>query len=143
MTTYDVAEMLGGGQVLVGRVIRSDLDLVEAVRDGLPASAVAAVIRQSALSIEEVERLVFHNGAAAERMADSRLTPDESDRLARVARITTLANETVGEPERAACWIRTPNRALAGAVPIDLLASGEGARLVEETLLRLAHGIFA
>lgn len=142
MTTHDVAEMLGGGRVFVGRVIRSELDLVEAVRDGLPSSAVAAVIRQSALCADEVERLVFRNGAA-ERTADSRLTPEQSDRLARVARITTLANETIGEPERAARWLRAPNCALAGAVPVDLLASGEGARLVEETLLRLAHGIFA
>jgi putative toxin-antitoxin system antitoxin component (TIGR02293 family) len=143
MTTYDVAEMLGGGQVLVGRVIRSELDLAEAVRDGLPTSAVGAVIRHSALSVEEVERLVFRNGAAAGRLAESRLTPDESDRLARLARITTLANEIIGEPERAVRWLRTPNRAMQGAVPVELLASGEGARVVEETLLRLAHGIFA
>lgn len=143
MTTYDVAEMLGGGQVFVGRVIRSDLDLVEAVRDGLPMAAVIALIRKSALSRDEVERMVFGEGAAAGRMAADRLTPDESDRLARVARITTLAIETFCEPERAATWLRTPNRALGGAVPITLLASGEGGRIVEETLIQLAHGIFA
>lgn len=142
MTTYDVAEMLGGGQVFVGRVIRSDLDLVEAVRDGLPMAAVVALIRKSALSVEEVERLVFGKGAAGRTGAD-KLTPDESDRLARVARITTLATETFCDPELAASWLRTPNRALGGAVPIALLASGEGGRIVEETLVQLAHGIFA
>lgn len=60
-----------------------------------------------------------------------------------MARITTLASETIGGPERAAGWLRAPNRALAGGVPIELLASGEGGRLVEETLLQVGHGIFA
>lgn len=143
MTTYDVAEMLGGGRVFVGRVIRSDLDLVEAVRDGLPAGAVAAVIEGSALSSHEVEHLVFGDRGVADRTPCGKLTPDESDRLARVARITTLANETIGDPDRAAEWLRTANRALGGAVPIQLLGSGEGARIVEETLIQLAHGIFA
>ncbi|MBD0319192.1 MAG: DUF2384 domain-containing protein [Gemmatimonadetes bacterium] len=143
MTTYDVAEMLGGGQVFVGRVIRSDLDLVDAVRDGMPMAAVTALIRQSALSTDEVERLVFGPGGSAGRRAADKLTFDESDRLARVARITTLATETFCEPERAATWLRTPNRALAGAAPITLLESGEGGRVVEETLIQLGHGIFA
>jgi putative toxin-antitoxin system antitoxin component (TIGR02293 family) len=143
MTTYDVAEMLGGGQVFVGRLIRSDLDLVDAVRDGMPMAAVASLIRKSALSGDEVERLVFGEGGGAGRMMIGKLTPDESDRLARVARITALATETFREPGRAATWLRTPNRALGGAVPIALLASGEGGRMVEETLIQLAHGIFA
>ncbi|HEX8359869.1 MAG TPA: antitoxin Xre/MbcA/ParS toxin-binding domain-containing protein [Longimicrobium sp.] len=143
MTTYDVAEMLGGGQVFVGRVIRSDLDLVEAVQDGLPMAAVSAVVERSALTVAEVEQIVFLHGSAAERMGCATLTPEESDRLARVARVTALASETIGDPVRAAGWLRTRNRALGGAVPIELLRSGEGGRIVEETLLQVAHGLFA
>lgn len=143
MTTYDVAEMLGGGQVFVGRVIRSDLDLVEAVRDGLPVAAVGAVVERSALTAGEVERIVFQHGSATERRGACTLTPEESDRLARVARITSLAGETIGDHTRAAGWLREPNRALGGAVPIELLHSGEGGRIVEETLLQVAHGLFA
>jgi putative toxin-antitoxin system antitoxin component (TIGR02293 family) len=140
MTTFDIAEMLGGGQVFVGRVIRSELDLLAAVRDGLPARAVDAVVERSGLSRGEVEGLVF---AGAVPPRPRTLTLEESDRLARVARIAALAAETIGDTGRAAVWLRTGNRALDGAAPIALLTSGEGARLAEETLLRIAHGVFA
>lgn len=76
------------------------------------------------------------------RAHDQDLPDDESDRLARIARVNAVALEQFGSVEKASRWLRKPNRALGGRAPLDLLATGEGARIVEETVMRIAHGLF-
>jgi putative toxin-antitoxin system antitoxin component (TIGR02293 family) len=71
------------------------------------------------------------------------LTKDESDRAVRVARITAMAERVFGEPERAWCWLRKPKRNFEGRTPLEMLATEAGARLVEEMLAQIDHGIFA
>lgn len=80
----------------------------------------------------------------AERLRRPRLLgSEESDRRDRVARITTRAAEVLEDEGRAASWLRAPNRALGGAVPLRLLQSEEGTRRVEAALGRIEHGIFS
>ena len=68
---------------------------------------------------------------------------EESDKLARVARAIAQAEETMQDATKAHAWLRRPNRALGGERPLDLLATEGGARLVEQTLGRIAHGVFS
>ena len=69
-------------------------------------------------------------------------TSVESDRLARVLDILKLAEETFGEQTKAYRWLRTPNGAIDGHRALDLCSTGEGSRLVETVLGRLAHGVY-
>jgi uncharacterized protein (DUF2384 family) len=48
-----------------------------------------------------------------------------------------------GEPEKAHRWLRKAKRELKGETPLAYLASEAGARIVEEMLFRIEHGIFA
>ena len=139
MTVTELAEALGVGEA----GIRSELDLLDAVARGLPTIAVDAVVHSGILSPEEADRLVIGRRALAARRARGQdLSRDESDRLARIARVNAISLEQFGNAEKAARWLRKPNRALGGRVPLDLLATGEGARVVEETIMRIAHGLF-
>ena len=139
MTVAELASVLGVG----GSGIQSELDLLEAVARGLPAVAVDAVVHSGILSADEADRLVIGRRALAARKARGQdLTRDESDRLARIARVNAVALEQFGSAEKASRWLRKPNRALGGRVPLELLATGEGARVVEETVMRIAHGLF-
>ena len=139
MTVTELAETLGVGEA----GIRSELDLLDAVARGLPTIAVDAVVHSGILSPEEADRLVIGRRALAARRARGQdLSRDESDRLARIARVNAISLEQFGNAEKAARWLRKPNRALGGRVPLDLLATGEGARVVEETIMRIAHGLF-
>ena len=56
------------------------------------------------------------------------------DRLVRVARILASAEKTLGGLEKAALWLRRPNRALGGEVPLSLLDTEVGEQLVEDAL---------
>jgi len=143
MTSAAIAARLGGAEVL-HHAIESDLDLLQLLRDGLPASAVDFLVGQGALTAEELHSLVIpRRTLALRRQQKQTLTPEESDRVARVARVLAMAEETFADGDRSARWLRKPNRALAGQVPLQLLASELGGRMVEQALGRIAHGIFA
>ena len=66
MTTQDLAEHLGGRQAL-GRDIRSDLDLEDAVRTGLPVQAAESVVKTGALRSPELHALVIPRRTLAHR----------------------------------------------------------------------------
>jgi putative toxin-antitoxin system antitoxin component (TIGR02293 family) len=139
MNVADLAQALGVGEA----GIRSEIDLLDAVSRGLPALAVDAVVHSGILSAEEADRLVIARRVLAARKARGLdLTREESDRLARIARVNAVALEQFGSAEKAGRWLRKPNRALGGRVPLELLLTGEGARVVEETIMRIAHGLF-
>jgi putative toxin-antitoxin system antitoxin component (TIGR02293 family) len=143
-TTLTVAELLADGDVLSSAEVRSDLDWVRAVQSGLPATAVDAISAGLGFTTAEMEQLVIPRRTLAHRRANHQpLTRDESDRLARIARVALGAQETFGDKQKAATWLRRPNRALQGSLPIDLLDTDDGARLVEQVIGRLGYGVFS
>jgi len=143
MTARGVAERLGGHHVLK-RAIESDLDLVEAIECGLPIEALESVVRDGTFSAGEINDLVLPRRTLTHRKdRGQRLTAGESDRLTRVVRLAARAEEAIGSTEKAARWLRKPNRTLLGKRPIDLLESDVGARMVEEVLGRIEQGLGA
>lgn len=143
MIAEDVARHLGGRESL-GREVESEFDLVRLVRSGLPPSALETVIGRGVLSRREAEQLIVPRRTLSHRKRRGEsLTTDESDKLARVVRVAALAEETFQNAEKAHGWLRDPNRALGGERPIDLLETEGGARLVEQILGRIAHGVFS
>jgi putative toxin-antitoxin system antitoxin component (TIGR02293 family) len=142
MTTAALAEALGGERVLGGK-LQSPLEWIEALASGFPSEAVEASIRQGILTREEAEEFVIPRRTLSHRrQKKQRLTLEESDRLSRIARLTARAAETFGSQDAAVEWLREPNGALGGAVPLELLRSGEGALLVEQILVRIDHGVY-
>jgi putative toxin-antitoxin system antitoxin component (TIGR02293 family) len=141
MTVATIAEKLGGSKTL-GTSLESDLDLITVLQEGLPLEALEAVIRNETLTRSEAESLVIPRRTLAHRrQKGQRLSEEESDRLVRIARISAIVEETLQDRDKAHRWLRKPNRALGGSVPLELLSTGEGASLVEDVLGQIAHGI--
>lgn len=132
-----------GGKAVVGHDIRDGLDLVRAVRHGLPVATAQHVLDSGRLTPAEMDRVVMPRRTLANRRKVGTLTSEQSDRLLRVARIIATADETFGTADKAGTWLRRPTQALAGERPLDLLDTDEGAREVETLLGRIAHGIAA
>ena len=146
MSTVAVAKKLGGRAVL-GRRLQSDADLIDAVRHGLPARALDAIFADLALeniSQASVYKLIGSGRTLQRKRRDnSVLSSDESDRLARLARLLVRAEEAIGDGSRSRKWLARPNRALGGERPIDLLDSDAGSLAVERALGRIEHGVFS
>jgi uncharacterized protein (DUF2384 family) len=59
----------------------------------------------------------------------------------RLARIVAQAiNESFDTPQRAMHWLREPNLALGGYVPLEVIRTESGAALVRRILGTLAYG---
>ena len=95
-------------------------------------------------SEEEIFSLVVPKRTLARRKAaNEALTVEETDKALRLERIAVQAERVFGEPEKAQRWLRKPKRELKGETPLAYLASEAGARVIEEMLFRIEHGIFA
>lgn len=57
------------------------------------------------------------------------------------ARILAMADEVFEDRRKAHRWLRKPNGALGSQIPLALLDTEEGGRVVEAVLGRIAHGI--
>jgi putative toxin-antitoxin system antitoxin component (TIGR02293 family) len=139
----DIETILGGRAVVYGRRGRAG-ELHTAVREGLSLRSFDHVAEALDLRTAELGALI---GVAprtlARRKNDKALSAAESDRLVGIARIASLAEETLGSRERARGWLRQPTVALRGVAPLALLDTEPGRRQVEEELLRISYGIYS
>lgn len=127
-----------------GYDLRTDLGVAKAIDTGVSTDAVEDVIRSGLVEPGVMYEFVVPRRTLAHRKAkDQRLTSEESDRLARVLRVYSRAEDALGDAERAHRWIMKANRALEGRTPLELLSSEAGARAVEKVLGRLEHGVFS
>jgi putative toxin-antitoxin system antitoxin component (TIGR02293 family) len=103
-----------------------------------------AVERLSAFlnaSPPQLMRVIEINERTAQRRKEQgALTAEESDRLARVARVTQRAVDAIGDENQAREWLRRTNRALQGAIPLKLLGTDAGAERVADELGRIEYG---
>ncbi len=114
------------------------------VAKGLPAKAIRDLVSDSAISLADVARIVAPRRTLNRRLNENtRLTPDESDRFARMMRVLSLATHVFGDRSKAMQWLDSPKKRFEGMAPFDLLRSDAGARLVEEVLEQSRHGFHA
>lgn len=121
----------------------SRLALAYSIENGLP---VAALDRLADTVAPDDARFKFRliPKATLERRRKSssqRLTSEEGDRLARLAKVFSFALDIYKEPERAREFLTRPHPMLDGKPPLDVaLATGPGADLVVNLLGRAAYG---
>jgi putative toxin-antitoxin system antitoxin component (TIGR02293 family) len=82
-------------------------------------------------------------GEAKANASPARLTPEQSDFVIRTARTLAKAIDILGDREKAAHWLTTPNRALGGEIPISLLDTSAGSHEVETVLDRIEYGAYS
>src|SRR5260370_700370 len=81
---------------------QAQLAFVEAVRRGLPLKLVDRLVNTGRLTLAEISQLVLPVRTLAHRRQNGqRLSPEESDRFARLLRLVALAEETFGDRDKA------------------------------------------
>ncbi len=143
MTTRTIVAALGGRRTFAGRV-RTWVELRKRVNQGLRYESLVVLSNRYRIApAEMVSILGVPPRTLARRKRQKRFRPDESDRLVRVGRVAALAEDTLGDAAKAARWLHEPNRALGNESPLRQLDTDLGAREVEDTLLRIAHGVYS
>lgn len=116
----------------------------EHVRNGVPASSVAALGSALQLSTAELlDWLQISPRTWARRKHAGVFDLLESDRVARLSRLIGRARQVLGGATEARSWLTTPNRALGRRTPFAVAGTEVGAEGVFDLLGRLEHGVFS
>jgi len=124
------------------RAPATETEILRIVEDRLAPSVIK---RLTALGLEraEIDETVIPSRTLQHRRSRrEKLTLEESDRVLRVIRALSSAEEIYGDRKRALAWMRRPHPRLGGRAPLSLLKTDTGSRMVEELLLQIDEGMF-
>ena len=80
----------------------------------------------------------------ARRKKAGKLNVDESDRVARFARLLKQATDMMeGDQDAAIRWLKTPQILLEGESPLEYAVTETGASEVQQLIGRLEHGVYS
>jgi len=124
--------------------ITSHMDLDRAIHRGLPVKTIVRLsdaIAPGQLSF----RFTFVPRSTLSRRLKSNapLTPEEGEKVARLARVWALAKDVWIDEDDARRFLETPHPLLSGRPPREVAESEIGAREVENILGRLRYGTAA
>src|SRR5580693_8886944 len=134
-------EILGGRRIL-GKAVTSLLELDDAVERGLPKATlriVAARIFPDASDQRAMMRRIVPEATYKRRR--ERLSPAESERTERLARIVAMAEDVWQDREQARRFLTTPHPEIGGKSPLDAAMTELGARQAEAVMARIVYGL--
>jgi putative toxin-antitoxin system antitoxin component (TIGR02293 family) len=116
------------------------LDIHQSIIEGLPGEA---LFISSAMAFDSMQEALpfFEVSAKTARGRVGEVLPASQGEMAlRIGRVLTIAWDLFGSLEIARQYLRIPNFALGGAIPRDLLRTGEGEQVVLAELQTQAAG---
>ena len=141
MEPRHTGNVLGGRQVL-GKAVTSLLELNDAVERGLPKATLRIVV-QRIFSNASAQRAMMHRivpEATYKRRRD-RLSPAESERTERLARVVAIAEDVWQDRDQARRFLTTPHPEIGGKTPVEAALTELGARQAEEVMARIVYGL--
>jgi len=125
-----------------GRKVRAaqPLDVHDRIVEGLPGEALYISSAMAFDSLQEALPLFSITAKTARQRIGQSLPANEGEIALRIGRALTIAGEALGSLEAARNYLRTPNFALGGAAPRDLLKTAEGEQVVLAEIQAQAEG---
>ena len=115
-----------------------------AVEIGVPLSALEKFAAHSGIELKQLLDVVIPPRTLKHRRERKEpLSLDESDRLARVARLYELSVRVFGDAEKATRWLTRPKHRFEERSPLSMMRTEMGGRQVEEMLIQIDEGMFA
>ena len=116
--------------------------VVAVVRRGVAAGMYQWLKESLEVSDQRLSNVVrISQRTVKRRLGEGRFHPDESERLVRVARLTERAKEVLEDLEGAREWLKSPQFALGGEIPLEYADTEPGAQIVADLLGRIEQGI--
>jgi putative toxin-antitoxin system antitoxin component (TIGR02293 family) len=117
---------------------------IGSVRKGLSIDVFKSVAGELGMTEREfAHALGIPNRTFDRRLTQGALTPEESDRLARVTKILKQAREVFSSPAKARGWMNTPLAVFDGETPLQRIDTSLGATQVEDVLGRIDEGVYS
>jgi len=114
------------------------------VEAGLPLATLEEFAAYSGFAMKDLLEVVIPlRTLKHRRQRQEPLSADESDRLARVARLWEYGVKVFGDPDKARRWLTKPKVRFEERTPLQMMRSGAGGDGVEEMLVQIEEGMFA
>jgi len=114
------------------------------IERGLPLSTLEEFSAYSGIAVKDLLEVVIPARTLKHRRQRKEpFSLDESDRLARVARLYELAVKIFGDPEKAKRWLTKPKARFDERTPLSMMQTGLGGQGAEEMLYQIDEGVFA
>ena len=113
------------------------------VERGLPISKLEEFSAYSGFALKDLLEVVIPARTLKHRRhRNEPLSMDESDRLARVARLYELGVKVFGNPDKARRWLTKPKQRFEERSPLAMMRTNLGGNAVEEMLYQIDEGMF-
>jgi len=119
-------------------------ELIRKIQKGLRFSELETLQTSIGMPFEQLAaKLCISRSTLQRRKAAGRLSPDESDKVLRFARLLEHATDVFGDVDKGRAWLKHPQYGLGGAVPLDYAETEIGAREVDNLLGRIDYGVYS
>lgn len=138
-----VLEALGGRDAL-GHDVRTQLDLIELGRTGVPKASLVHLAEYMGTSMASLADLLPVTRRTIQRYAPTdHFNRVISEQILQLAAVATRGAEVFGDKAVFNQWLTQACAALGCRTPISLLNSRFGAEMVLDELTRIEHGVVA
>ncbi len=132
------------GKNAVGGKSTHPTELIQRIQKGLRFTELKTLQDTLELPFDELaSKLSISRATLHRRKSAGRLSPDESDKVIRFARLLEHAANVFGSLEKARAWLKFPQYGLGGAVPLNYAETEVGAREVDNLLGRIDYDVYS
>jgi putative toxin-antitoxin system antitoxin component (TIGR02293 family) len=132
-----VAQILG-----LGAKVRTSRQLESAVSAGLPKRSLTLVTTRLYPDKKAAQILTYKIVPNATwKRRRNKLSPAESEKTERLARVLAVAEHVFRDKQEAREWMSTPHPEMDAMAPADVARTELGARRVEDILGRIIYGL--
>lgn len=119
-----------------------DTETLERVAENrMPIEALDEILSYG-VSWREIHNIVITPRTLSRRKSEGFLHKEEGDKSVTLAQILKKAFAVFDDREKALRWLRSEKTFLSGKTPMEVLSLTTGARLVEDRLNAIEHGMF-
>jgi putative toxin-antitoxin system antitoxin component (TIGR02293 family) len=130
------------GEWLGVPVPKTEQQMLAIVEGQLPTSSIKRLVALGITRSEIDANVISSRTLQHRRSRREKLTVEESDRVMRLARLLSQAEEVYGSRERALSWLRRSHPRLRHRTPLEMAKTDTGSRIVEELLVQIDEGMF-
>ncbi len=136
-------EKLLGGTAVIGHSLKTEMDLYEISRIGLPKKALLHLVSNLNVSIRSMSQLLNITERTIQRKSDQDLLDvSTTEQILQIAEVFSRGNDVFGSTDNFQNWMNSENMSIGGRKPIELLPSRYGAQMVLDVIGRIEHGVF-
>ncbi len=140
----DRIEVLLGGAAVLGNSIKTEMDLYNLSKQGIPKIALVKFIKNIGTSMRAMAKILHVTERTLQRKKDTDLLSENvSEHVIQIAEVYMRGNQVFNTNEDFVAWMETSNLALANKQPKNMLSSRYGVQLILDELGRIEHGVFS